>query len=69
MHPFQLPPQDVSYFVSLSIVKVDSLGSLFKIILVISLICVDGSVVDFHHYVADPVEEITVMGDHEESAS
>ena len=69
MHPFQLPAEEIPDPVRLGIVVVDSLLPLFQVVLVVALVDVDGSVVHLHHRVGHTVEEIPVMGHHQQGAT
>ena len=69
MNPFQLAAQDVVHLGSLGIVVVDSLLSLLQEVLVIAPVDIDRAVVKLEHSVADPVQEITVVSNHQQGAA
>ena len=69
VHPFQLATQDVSHLVGLRVIVRDALVALGKVVLVVALVDVDGSVVELHYGVAYPVEKVPVVGYHKESAA
>ena len=69
MHPFEFAAEEVADFVGLGVVVGDAFGAFFQVVRVVALIDIDLAVVEFHHDVADAVEEVTVVGDHEEGAA
>ena len=69
MHPFEFAPQEVAHLVGLGVVVGDPFGAFLQIVLVVTLVDIDLAVVEFHHAIADAVEEITVVGDHEQGAA
>lgn len=68
-YPLQLAAQDIVHFGSLCIVIVDALLPLFQIVLVISPVCIDCPVVEFHHSIAHIVQEIPVVRHHQQGAA
>ena len=69
MHPFEFAAQEVAYLVGLCVVVGDALRAFLQIVLVVALVDIDLAVVEFHDDVAHAVEEVTVVGYHEEGAA
>ena len=69
MHPLQLAAQKIAHSVGLGVVVGDALLALFEEILVVALINVYLPVVELHHGIADPVEEVTVVCHHKKGAA
>ena len=69
VHPLEFAAQKVPHLVGLGVPVGDAFGAFLEIVRVVALIDVDLPVVEFHHDVAHPVEEVTVVGDHEEGAA
>ena len=69
VYPFELAAEQVAYLVGLGVPGGDALLALLEVVLVVAAVGVDGSVVEFHHDVADPVEEVAVVRDHQQGAA
>ena len=69
MYPFELPAEQVAHLVGLGVPGGYAFLALFEVVLVVAPVAVDGAVVEFHHDVAHPVEEVTVVGDHQQGAA
>ena len=69
MHPLEFTSQDIPDLVSLRIVIVNTFLPLFQVILVVSTVDVHLAMIQFHHYVCHAVQEIAVVGNHQEGAS
>ena len=64
-YPFQFTPQKVAHLVTAGVEIADSLVSFLEVVLVVSFIAVDASVVKLQDGVAHPVQEVPVVGDHQ----
>ena len=69
VYPLQLPAQDITDLVRLGVVVVDAFLALDQVVLIVPLVDIDCAVVKLHHGIADPVEEIPVVRDHEQGAA
>ena len=68
-HPFELAAQDVADLVCLSVPVGDAFRPLFKVVLIVAPVHIECPVVQLHDRVADLVEEISVVGHHQQGAS
>ena len=69
VYPLQFPAKDIADLVRLGVVVVDAFLALDQIVLVVTLVDVDGTVVQLHHGIAYPVQEIPVVRHHEQRAA
>lgn len=69
MHPLQLSAQHIPYLVCLGIIVIYSFLTLLQVVLVIAFVDVDLAVIQLHHDVRHAVQEITIVSDHQQSAS
>ena len=68
-YPFEFAPEQVAHLVGLRVVVVDALLPLLEVVLVVAPVGIYRAVVEFHDRVAHPVEEVAVVGDHEQCAA
>ena len=69
VHPLQFTAEQVTHFLRFRVIVVYPFLPLLKEIHIISAVDEDAAAVHFHYGVANPVQEVAVMGDHEKSAS
>ena len=69
MYPFQLAAEYVAHPFGLRVVVADSLVTFLQVVLVVAAVDVDGAAVHFHDGVADSVQKIAVVRDHEKRAA
>ena len=69
VYPLQFAPQQVAHLVGLGVVVRDTLVPLLEVVLVVAAVNVHRPVVQFHHYVAHAVEEVAVVGNHQQGAA
>ena len=67
--PLQFAAEDVADLVGLCVVVRYALFALLQEVLIVTFICIYGSMVQFHDGVAHSVEEISVMRHHEKGAA
>ena len=65
-HPVELGAQQVAGTLDGGILRLDALGTLLQVVVVVALVAVDGLLIHLQNLVADIVEEVAVVGDHEQ---
>ena len=69
VHPLQFPAVEVPHPLGLGIVILYPFLALFQEVHIVSAVDVEVAAVQFHHGIAHPVQEIAVVGDHQQGAA